>query len=102
MRVFPWSNADHRVRKRLIAILESSDVDCNGELKDDTSLIKSGKLDSLGLFNLALFIESEIGRELDVASFDFSHEWDTVAGILGFIGQHRAGGKRYCEYARSH
>ena len=89
MRFFS-RDADQRRRQGLIAAIESSDMD--GELQDDTSLIKSGKLDSLGLFNVVLFVENELGPDFDVTSFDLSREWDTIADILRFIAKHRTGG----------
>jgi acyl carrier protein len=88
------SNLDSRdtmlsLRDKLIAVLEASDVELDGKLKEETPLIKSGKLDSLGLFNLALFIESEIGRKVDVTAFDLATEWNTIDDILKFIARLR-------------
>lgn len=92
MRTFFWRCADQRLRDKLFAAIESSDLDLDGKLNDDTSLIKSGILDSLGLFNVALTIEHEIGPELDLASFDLSQEWDTIAGMLQFAAKYRRRG----------
>jgi hypothetical protein len=50
MRRFALWSRSQEVRKRLIATIECADVEFDGELKDETSLIKSGKLDSLGPF----------------------------------------------------
>jgi acyl carrier protein len=102
MREILPRNADQRLREKLIAVIESSGVEFDRGLKDDTSLIKSGKLDSLGLFNVVLFIESEVGPELDLTSFDLSHEWETIAEILRFIVRHRTGRKRSRERALPH
>jgi acyl carrier protein len=102
MRRFLPQSADQRLRKRLVAIIESSDVECDEEVTDDTSLIKSGRLDSLGLLNLAVFIESEIGSKLDVASFDFSEEWDTIAAILTFVVTRRTTKWRFRERVLTH
>jgi len=83
-----FSEADRRdLRAKLVATIEASNAELDGQLADDTSLIKSGKIDSLGLFNLAVFIEREAGRKVDVASFDLAKEWDTVTDILNFIGK---------------
>jgi acyl carrier protein len=57
----------------------------DGELTDEASLILSGSLDSLGLLNLALFIEGEIGYKLEVIDFDPAKEWNTISDILSFI-----------------
>jgi len=82
----PFSkNGRWALRKKLIAVLEAGNFERGGPLADDMSLIKSGQLDSLGLFNLALFIESEIGRRVDITSFDLATAWDTVGKILDFI-----------------
>lgn len=73
------------LREKLQEVLRTSDVDFGGELRDDTSLIKSGKLDSLSLFNMALFIEHEVGRKIDITRYDLAKEWDTLADIVNFI-----------------
>ena len=74
---------------KLIAVLEASDVVLDSEPKEETPLIKSGKLDSLGLFNLALFVESQIGSKVDVTAFNLAKEWNTVNDILKFIARLR-------------
>jgi len=79
------------IRDRLIRVLEAWEQDSDGLLRDDTSLIRSGLLDSLGLFNLALWIEKETGSRLDLSSLDPSNEWETIPDILKFIGEHREG-----------
>lgn len=74
------------LRERLIAVIQAG-ADRNGSLSEsaDISLIASGQLDSLGLYNVALFVEREVGRKLNLGSFDLAAEWDTVEGILDFI-----------------
>lgn len=74
------------LRERLIVFLKEQDVQIpeSGPL-EDTSLIRSGLLDSLALFNLALWVEREAGRPFDLTALDLSREWDTVAGIVGFV-----------------
>ena len=78
------------LREKLIAVLEASNAGLDGEVKDETSLIESGKLDSLGLFNLALFIEREIGGKVDITAFDLAKEWNTINDILNFIAKLRS------------
>ena len=46
-------------------------------------------MDSLGLFTLALFIEKEIGRDVDITAFDLAKEWNTIDDILKFIVRER-------------
>lgn len=77
------------LRNRLIAFIRESDNELNCDLTDDTSLIKSGLFDSLALFNLAIWIEREIGAHVDLTTFDLSKEWDTMADILNFVERHR-------------
>lgn len=78
------------LRDKLMGVLQASDIDLGAGFRDDSSLIQSGKLDSLGLFNLALFIEGEIGHEVDMTSFDLPTEWNTVNDILNYIAKVRA------------
>ena len=79
------------IRDRLVRLLEEGIQDSDGELGDGTSLIRSGLLDSLGLFNLALWIEKETRTSLDLSSLDPSKEWETIPDILAFIEEHRGG-----------
>ncbi len=80
------------LRERLIALLRAHDGDRDGDIGETTPLIKSGKLDSLGLFNLALFIEKEVGHKVDVTAYDLAVEWNTVPDILNFISKLRTSG----------
>ena len=79
------------MRDRLVRLIEEGNQDSSFDFGDDTSLIRSGLLDSLGLFNLALWIEKETRSGLDLASLDPSKEWETIPDILNFIGEHREG-----------
>ncbi len=64
-------------------------MDLPSDLGDDTLLISEGLLDSLGLFNLALWIETQTGTPIDLTSIDPSREWNTVPDILTFVEKHR-------------
>jgi acyl carrier protein len=75
-----------------MAVLEATDVNLDGGLNEATPLINSGKLDSQALFNLALFIETEIGRPIDVSTFDLAKEWNTIDDIVNFIVGRRGAG----------
>jgi acyl carrier protein/GNAT superfamily N-acetyltransferase len=55
----------------------------------DASLIRSGRLDSVALFNLALWVEERIGAPVDPTSFDVVAEWDTPASIVAFVLRRR-------------
>ncbi|MET0164078.1 MAG: GNAT family N-acetyltransferase [Vicinamibacterales bacterium] len=54
-------------------------------LDDDTSLIASGLLDSLALFNLILWIEQKTGRSIEPTSVNPVAEWDSVTRILQYV-----------------
>jgi acyl carrier protein len=83
---------DRRSRRdRLVAFIEALDVERDEALSDDASLITSGFLDSLALFNLAAWIEGETGSTVDFAEVELWREWDTITGILRFIERRRAG-----------
>ena len=77
------------LRDRMIAVLKTSDAIFDRELREDTSLIKSGRLDSPDLFTLARFIEGEVGREMDFTQFEIAEEWDTITNILKFVARRK-------------
>lgn len=76
-------------RSELVDLLVGWNV-LSGE-DDREPLITSGRLDSVALFDLSLWIEEQVGRPLDPATFDFSAEWDTVDAIVSFIDRVRSG-----------
>lgn len=84
-------SGDPSAKDRLVRLLEEGTQDSDIELEEDTSLIRSGLLDSLGLFRLALWIENETGSKLDLESLDPAKEWDTIHGILTFVAGYREG-----------
>lgn len=84
-------SGDPSTRDRLVRLLEEGTQDSDVELGEDTSLVRSGLLDSLGLFRLALWIEKETGSKLDLESLDPAKEWDTIQGILNFVAEHSEG-----------
>jgi acyl carrier protein len=80
------------LRDELTALIEEWDVERGDHLQEDTSLIRSGLLDSMALFNLAMWIERQIGAPIDPSSFDLSREWDTMSDIVNFIEKRRQAG----------
>ncbi len=60
-----------------------------GEVGPDTSLIRSGLLDSLALFKLALWIENEVREPLNFATLEIAAVWDTPEDIAKFIEARR-------------
>jgi acyl carrier protein len=59
------------------------------DVTDSTSLIRSGVLDSAGLFHVALWVEQQVGGTFDVTRYDLAAEWDTMADIVSFVERHR-------------
>jgi hypothetical protein len=70
--------------------LEVSGVSLPHDFDDDTSLIRSGLLDSMALFKLALWVEERVAPGLDLTTFDLSTEWDTPRLLRDFIARHGA------------
>lgn len=59
-----------------------------GALRDDTSLLASGLLDSMTILELAEWIDGETQEPVDLAAVDVKTRWDSIAGILDFVEQH--------------
>ena len=83
---------DPVVRERLIAFLSDLDLDLDVQLNGDTPLTASGVLDSLLLLQLAMWVEQEVGRQLNPAEFDLrargiqsasDSSWDTFEERTG-------------------
>lgn len=79
------------LHERIESLLYAAGVRIEGGLQNSSSLIRSGLLDSLALLNLALWIQEEVGPEIDLTAFDLAKEWDTLSDIEEFIERHRAG-----------
>ena len=77
-------------RENLIALIESWDVVLPPNWNGDTSLLRSGVLDSLALYRLILWIEEQVGRPVDPTSIDLTSELDTVNDVLRFVEKNRA------------
>ncbi len=61
----------------------------DGTVQRDTPLITSARLDSLGLFQLLVWIEQKIDRPVDATSIDMAAEWDTVDAVVAFVERER-------------
>jgi acyl carrier protein len=83
------ADVDAALRERLVAFLQGLNVDLGRDLHDETPLLGSGLLDSLGLVQLAAWIEGEIGQPLDPERFDLFEDWRTLGKVLEFIRRHR-------------
>jgi aryl carrier-like protein len=80
------------LRDQLVVLIDELGLPLeDGELQDDTSLIKSGLVDSLALVALAEWIDQAIGTPVDLTVVDLADEWDTIPDILSFIVAHRQG-----------
>ena len=69
----------------VIAFINGPDCKIAAPLTPETSLISSGLLDSLALFNLALWIEQAIGVPIDLSALPIADVWDTPTAIATFI-----------------
>ena len=72
-------------RTALIAFLKSKDVLLPEGWNDDTSLIRSGILDSLALLELIIWLEQRLGRPVGPTEIELADELDTVRDILRFL-----------------
>lgn len=73
------------LRDDILEVLRRNHARIPDDVDDDTSLIRSGLVDSTALFDLALWIEERVVPGLDLASFDLAEEWDTLGRLLAFI-----------------
>ncbi len=79
------------LRDEILEVLQRGHARIPDDLDDDTSLIRSGLIDSTALFDLALWIEERAVPGLDLTSFDLAQEWDTLRGLLAFIDRQSRG-----------
>ena len=77
------------LRTRLISLFRDLNVGTDSEWNADTSLLRSGLLDSLATLQLAEWIQREVSADVDLLQFDLSEEWETIASIERFIERHR-------------
>lgn len=82
-------NLRERLRAFILTRLKEADRSLPGELRNDTSLLRSGVLDSLALLALAQWIETEVGISLDLTDLNVVEEWDTIDRIVQFIEKRR-------------
>jgi acyl carrier protein len=78
-----------RLRDELLLFIKAIGALLPDDMGADTSLIRSGLLDSSALFELALWVEDRVAVDLDLTSFDIAEEWDTLAKLERFIERHR-------------
>jgi acyl carrier protein len=73
------------LRARVIAYLRELFAANDQPFDARQTLVSSGLVNSLMLFELAMWIESEVGAAMDFRQLDLGREWDTVEGIVGFL-----------------
>jgi len=80
------------LHQRLMDFIRGTDFALDVDVGPHTSLIRSGLLDSLALFKLALWIENEVRRPIDLSILDILEVWDTPDDIVRFIRARRSTG----------
>jgi acyl carrier protein len=55
----------------------------------DTPLLTTGRLDSMAVFQLLLWIEERVGHPIDVTGIDMPSQWNTVNDIVAFVERER-------------
>lgn len=74
-----------RRRSELITLLAESVTDIDQTLGLQEPLVSSGRVHSLALFKLALWIEEQTVQPIDIAGIDIAQAWDSVERILDFL-----------------
>ena len=70
---------------RVVAFVNGPECEVDGTVTEESSLIRSGLLDSLALFQLSVWIENEVGSPLDLDDIEIAEAWDTPADIARYI-----------------
>ncbi len=78
-------------RPRLMRFLADTGRVTQGALDANSPLITSELIDSVTLFELAMWIEEEVGRPLDLTRIALPGDWDTVDRIIAFVERERNG-----------
>ncbi len=80
---------DEALRQRFADFYRTLGPNLDDDPNNETLLVGSEYLDSLGLLQLAVWIQKETGQPIDPEAFDLREEWQTVGTVLAFIHQHR-------------
>jgi acyl carrier protein len=73
-----------KVRGRITEVLRDHMGDTD-PFTDSDSLVLSGRLDSLGIVNLMLFLEEDFALSIDPGDFDQT-AFDSVRSIVALLG----------------
>lgn len=79
--------------RRVVAFINGPSCEVETKVSADSSLIRSGLMDSLALFQLTLWIEAEVGAPLNLDEIEIGEAWDTPADIARFIETTRNAGR---------
>ena len=74
------------------ALLRKYGVFLDETFDDHAALISSGRLDSLALFQLILWVEVKIGHPVNLRTVNLASEWDSIGRILQYVDQFLPGG----------
>lgn len=74
---------------KLVMFLRASEPPLAAEVDEDTSLLRSGLLDSLSLFRLLEWVEDAAGTPVDATAIDILTEWDTPRSVAAFVAHQR-------------
>lgn len=77
--------------RELRRLLQKIGVDLDDSFSDEAPLISSGMLDSLGLMQLILWVESKTGQAIDPASVNLARELDSIRLVLAYVDHAGAG-----------
>ena len=73
------------LRADLIRLLAESVPDIDDRTGDNEPLLSSGRVNSLTLFKLALWIDEHSHSPTDFTSINIAESWDNIAAILDFV-----------------
>ena len=79
------------LRSRLMQFLLDTGRVTQAALDASSPLITSGLIDSVTLFNLAMWVEEQVGRPVDLTRIALPGDWDTVNLIIDFVERERGG-----------
>ncbi len=79
------TNREESLETLIRELIEEAEVEFDGVLEPDTSLIESGLLDSLSLLSIAEWVDDELAGALDLKKTNLREEWDSMGAILDFV-----------------
>ena len=79
------TNREESLETLVRELIEEAEVEFDGVLEPDTSLIESGLLDSLSLLSIAEWVDDELAGALDLKKTNLREEWDSMGAILDFV-----------------